>query len=666
LRPGDVIELQIRPAVDPKRIRAVCFDEGTVTSKNVAARETTAVTLVVPGDQTSSQPLSGDVHTVIILFDGGSFVQKRLIAAVLLTNIIVPPATPRDPTYRIILQGDGFDPGNPLNHMVRLARTEGVDVDAGVCWSDADCEIKKTGIRGAIKSTRQMEIVGLDPGIARMSAFSVCRSETCSAALRDPQAYTLLWVPAVAWLGALLMVGVVVALVTQMKPMRIDGDKYLTTALFIDKETNTYSLSKLQFYMWTFVAVFGYLELLISRWWIQGQWTLPEIPSGLPGIVGLAAGTSVGAQVVSTMSGPKGAGQVKPSLADFVTSGEAVQADRVQFLVWTVVGSIGYFFVLTAIDPRTLTNLPEVPWSILSISGISALGYLGAKLARSGGPVINEIMARVGPDPGTGGAAGMPAGAAPAGGALTMQTATTKVAEARDQLATVRVSAAVQPVIDAARAAIDGAGRVLDKLSANDMAAAQIARAEAEARSKAAADAAAALKASSTASADDKTQAAVAANAAQAAAQVALTTQAAPGAATPGAARSTSATGISTGAFGLLEIRGRTLSSDATYRISKTEDPQQGEVLLSFDRLQPQVEIKAGEPPKPLAPKPRVIEIDDTSASHAKRLLLVIKLEDAELQSIFTAKTKHVLTITNPDAQKAMLTFTVPDTQRPV
>lgn len=27
--------------------------------------------------------------------------------------------------------------------------------------------------------------------------------------------------------------------------------------LFIDKETNTYSLSKLQFYMWTFVAVFG-------------------------------------------------------------------------------------------------------------------------------------------------------------------------------------------------------------------------------------------------------------------------------------------------------------------------------------------------------------------------------------------------------------------------
>jgi hypothetical protein len=125
-----------------------------------------------------------------------------------------------------------------------------------------------------------------------------------------------------------------------------------------------------------------------------------------------------------------------------------------------------------------------------------------------------------------------------------------------------------------------------------------------------------------------------------------------------------------TAKFGLIEIRGRALSPDATFRVSIGEDLSQGEIPITFDRLEPLPAAPAASADavqKPVTAKPRVIEADDAkSGNYAKRLLLVVRPETPELKSIFTAKSKHVLTIANPDSQKAMLTFTVPDTVRPL
>ena len=162
------------------------------------------------------------------------------------------------------------------------------------------------------------------------------------------------------------------------------------TVLFLDPETDTYSLSKLQFYLWTLAALFGYIYLVLSRLFVQGaEW--PQVPDNLPGIVGIGIGTSIGAQVATNIRGPKGSGTELPNLGDFVMSGGVVAVDRVQMLVWTLLG-VGIFVVAVAQHgPTDLEKLDSIPSTLLVLSGISTAGYLGGKLARKPGPVLDEI-----------------------------------------------------------------------------------------------------------------------------------------------------------------------------------------------------------------------------------------------------------------------------------
>src|SRR5262249_47688866 len=160
--------------------------------------------------------------------------------------------------------------------------------------------------------------------------------------------------------------------------------------LFLDPETDTYSLSKLQFYCWTAVALFGYAYLVISKMLVQGKpW--PDIPGTLPGIVAIGAGTSVGAQFVTSVRGPKGSGTEQPSLGDFVTSGGVAAPQPVQMLVWTIFGVGAFCLAVVQHAPGAIVDLDAVPTGMLYMMGLSSVGYLGGKLARKPGPVINEI-----------------------------------------------------------------------------------------------------------------------------------------------------------------------------------------------------------------------------------------------------------------------------------
>jgi hypothetical protein len=170
----------------------------------------------------------------------------------------------------------------------------------------------------------------------------------------------------------------------------------LLKALFLDKETNTYSLSKLQFYVWTAAAVFGYVYLSVSRSLVQGNLEFSDIPENLPGILLVAVSTSALAVGITSAKGSKGAGDPGPSLADFVTTGGVVAAERLQFLVWTIIGVGAFIFLTLSTEPGKIQNLPAVPERFLYLMGISSFGYLGGKLARKPGPVITQIEAETG------------------------------------------------------------------------------------------------------------------------------------------------------------------------------------------------------------------------------------------------------------------------------
>jgi hypothetical protein len=104
-------------------------------------------------------------------------------------------------------------------------------------------------------------------------------------------------------------------------PYTIDSKKYRLSSLFLDKETDTYSLSRLQFYVWTVASVFAYVYLALACHLVQGNWILPGIPPNLTTMYFISAATGVSAVAITDARGAKGAGPIYPSLADFISTG---------------------------------------------------------------------------------------------------------------------------------------------------------------------------------------------------------------------------------------------------------------------------------------------------------------------------------------------------------
>ena len=112
--------------------------------------------------------------------------------------------------------------------------------------------------------------------------------------------------------------------------------------------------------------------------------------------------------------------------------------------------------------------------------------------------------------------------------------------------------------------------------------------------------------------------------------------------------------------FGVIDLRGRMLSQDAIFKLSIHDDPNTDDFRLTFDRLEP-----SPKDDKHIQ-KPRVIERDPDATDNtlAKRLQLIVKLDD-QTRPFFAATSQHTITVTNPDSQKVVYKFQVPDSQKP-
>ena len=206
-----------------------------------------------------------------------------------------------------------------------------------------------------------------------------------------------------ATLLSLIIGAIVLALVWKGIGIYTIGDQRYgpAAAFFLDKQTNSYSLSKFQLLAWTAVAVFGYIFAFLCRILMQWDFHFPDIPSGWPTLLGISAGTTVAAVGITVNHGSKGAGPVSPAISDFISSGGLVASDRFQFFVWTLVGCAGFLGLILSHDPSSLKDLPDVPSGFLYLMGISSAGYLGGKVVRAPGPLVAELLV-VAAVPGTG------------------------------------------------------------------------------------------------------------------------------------------------------------------------------------------------------------------------------------------------------------------------
>lgn len=167
----------------------------------------------------------------------------------------------------------------------------------------------------------------------------------------------------------------------------------LASWALLDEQTNTYSLSKLQFLLWLAVVAYAYVYFFLAYVFIQGHGEFPNPPENLLSLLGVTGGTTLGSIFVTRARGAKGSGEAVPALSDLVSSGGVLAPERAQFLVWTIFGCIGYIALILEQSPDTLTALPSLNQQLLTAMGASSLVYVGGKMVRLPGPIINEVKA---------------------------------------------------------------------------------------------------------------------------------------------------------------------------------------------------------------------------------------------------------------------------------
>ncbi len=297
--------------------------------------------------------------------------------------------------FRIL--GEGFSMVPTDNQLVY---TGGGTID--VAWRDVlpDKDKPVDKVYGRVVNTRQLEFLGI-PQSEYQGRLNI--QVRVGDSISDPVPVTFARVPkGVPWTVAIGVVALLAALVYipvtwRLGCYKIGTRRYRPWSTFLlDQETDTLSLAKFQLYIWTGVAVFGYIYLTVARSLIQGVFEFAPIPEGLPGILAVSGGTAALSAGINNTRGPKGAGEEQPSFADLITTGGVVVAERFQFLVWTVLGALAFLFLVVFSDPATIQDLPKVPDGFLYLMGISSAGYLGGKLARKPGPVIDIIVAQQG------------------------------------------------------------------------------------------------------------------------------------------------------------------------------------------------------------------------------------------------------------------------------
>jgi hypothetical protein len=169
----------------------------------------------------------------------------------------------------------------------------------------------------------------------------------------------------------------------------------------IEKATNSYSLSKVQLYIWLIAGSSAYLYLLLAHVMTQGEAALVDVPQSILAVAMISIGTAVAAVGVNSVAGDKGAGQFNPTPMDLVTSGGDVAPERVQQLLWTLIAAPAFVVFAYMSDPVTLHGIAEVPTYFLQLMGISSAGFVAGKVARGPGPKISSVAAATvsGPPP---------------------------------------------------------------------------------------------------------------------------------------------------------------------------------------------------------------------------------------------------------------------------
>jgi len=179
--------------------------------------------------------------------------------------------------------------------------------------------------------------------------------------------------------------------------------------LVITCEDDSYSLSRLQMYLWTVAIVTGYWAVFAATFAATG--IIPQIPDSLYMLIGVNFANAVAATAIDTYKStppddtqqaqtaatqqpeqpvqpqqPAAAVVAAKTPPDFIMdiffdSPSSLDLPRTQMFIWTVV-SLGVYVIALVNSFASAPGLPNIPAGLVALMGISNGAYLGAKAAK--------------------------------------------------------------------------------------------------------------------------------------------------------------------------------------------------------------------------------------------------------------------------------------------
>ena len=148
--------------------------------------------------------------------------------------------------------------------------------------------------------------------------------------------------------------------------------------VLLDKNTNTYSLSRFQAFTWTVVLTGSYFYIAIAFGILLQNGKIPEFNPSLVGLMSISYTGFIASHFLNKKNPKNAISDTPPALSGLFMENGVIDITRLQLLLFTVVAVIVYLYNLYL--NNTLNGLPDIPATLHGLLVSSQTGYIGGKV----------------------------------------------------------------------------------------------------------------------------------------------------------------------------------------------------------------------------------------------------------------------------------------------
>lgn len=148
--------------------------------------------------------------------------------------------------------------------------------------------------------------------------------------------------------------------------------------VLLDKNTNTYSLSRFQAFTWTVVLTGSYFYIAIAFGILLQNGKIPDFNPSLVGLMSISYSGFIASHFLNKKNPKNAISDTPPKLSDLFMENGVIDITRLQLLLFTVVAVIVYLYNLYL--NNTLNGLPDIPSTLHGLLVSSQTGYIGGKV----------------------------------------------------------------------------------------------------------------------------------------------------------------------------------------------------------------------------------------------------------------------------------------------